>query len=402
MQFHDYRTMKPAGHRVTSEQYIRQMMLNREIGGQAKTIRGSLELCWIGQSRPYYNVYPIAVELCQKTSLNMKWGDILFPTTSIALRFAVGHEPLGMSSVLMRVPSIQKRKQLVEFHPSRALGLVASKEAPLAGVVTGGVAGSHRPLWIWTYPAGKEIKEEVISKTVPAGFVQCSDDLVNEDKELEQSAFLIKLLAFIGLLARGNDLITPAILSKDREEYDATTDEARKLWLEDRAARRQGRGFDIGRSLEIERETSPHWRQPHLALFHTGPGRNVPVLKLRSGCVVIPKDMSQVPTGYMGEESPGEQHEGRTPAYRTSVPWGLRFDIMRRDGHRCRLCGLTAADGVRLEVDHIIPVAKGGKTTKENLWLLCKPCNGGKSDKDLFLALEKNTQMVRKEVASGI
>ena len=59
----------------------------------------------------------------------------------------------------------------------------------------------------------------------------------------------------------------------------------------------------------------------------------------------------------------------------------LRYDILKRDGFRCVICGRTANDGVKLHVDHIIPIAKGGKTVKENLRTLCEECNWGKGDK---------------------
>ena len=59
----------------------------------------------------------------------------------------------------------------------------------------------------------------------------------------------------------------------------------------------------------------------------------------------------------------------------------LRYDVMRRDGFRCKLCGMTANDGVKLHVDHIIAVSKGGKTELSNLRTLCERCNLGKSDK---------------------
>lgn len=59
----------------------------------------------------------------------------------------------------------------------------------------------------------------------------------------------------------------------------------------------------------------------------------------------------------------------------------LRYDIMKKDGFKCVLCGRTVKDGVKLHVDHIIPIAKGGKTEKNNLRTLCASCNFGKSDK---------------------
>lgn len=35
----------------------------------------------------------------------------------------------------------------------------------------------------------------------------------------------------------------------------------------------------------------------------------------------------------------------------------------------------------RLEVEHIVPLAKSGTDDEENLWLACPICNGHKSDK---------------------
>lgn len=37
-----------------------------------------------------------------------------------------------------------------------------------------------------------------------------------------------------------------------------------------------------------------------------------------------------------------------------------RFEVLRRDGHRCRYCGDTAEAGATLTVDHVVPVALGG------------------------------------------
>lgn len=50
----------------------------------------------------------------------------------------------------------------------------------------------------------------------------------------------------------------------------------------------------------------------------------------------------------------------------------LRFAIYKRDGYRCRYCGRRTDD---LEIDHIIPIAKGGKSTYNNLQTLCHRCN---------------------------
>ena len=60
----------------------------------------------------------------------------------------------------------------------------------------------------------------------------------------------------------------------------------------------------------------------------------------------------------------------------------MRYNALKRDGFRCVLCGASSDDGAtRLEVDHIIPVSKGGLTEITNLRTLCHNCNSGKSDK---------------------
>ena len=58
----------------------------------------------------------------------------------------------------------------------------------------------------------------------------------------------------------------------------------------------------------------------------------------------------------------------------------LRYEILQRDGFRCAICGRGQEDGVKLHVDHIKPVSKGGRTTPDNLRTLCQDCNLGKSD----------------------
>lgn len=57
----------------------------------------------------------------------------------------------------------------------------------------------------------------------------------------------------------------------------------------------------------------------------------------------------------------------------------LRMSIFTRDGFRCRLCYRSPTeDRVKLHVDHIVSVAAGGRTERENLQTLCSDCNIGK------------------------
>lgn len=66
---------------------------------------------------------------------------------------------------------------------------------------------------------------------------------------------------------------------------------------------------------------------------------------------------------------------------RSKMSVSLRYDILKRDHFKCSICGKGKEDGVKLEVDHIIPVSRGGKTEMSNLQTLCETCNRGKSNK---------------------
>ena len=55
-----------------------------------------------------------------------------------------------------------------------------------------------------------------------------------------------------------------------------------------------------------------------------------------------------------------------------------RKNILRRDGHRCQYCGRSEAS---LTVDHIIPKAKMGEDSWENLVTACVDCNNRKGDR---------------------
>lgn len=61
----------------------------------------------------------------------------------------------------------------------------------------------------------------------------------------------------------------------------------------------------------------------------------------------------------------------------------LRAFIKDRDGHTCKNCGVSVLDEphLLLEVDHIVPVSRGGLTTEENLQTLCWRCNRSKGAK---------------------
>lgn len=55
----------------------------------------------------------------------------------------------------------------------------------------------------------------------------------------------------------------------------------------------------------------------------------------------------------------------------------IRFEVLKRDNFTCQYCG-AHGEGVVLEVDHIIPISKGGTSDMGNLITACFDCNRGK------------------------
>jgi len=76
-----------------------------------------------------------------------------------------------------------------------------------------------------------------------------------------------------------------------------------------------------------------------------------------------------------------DSEQYRRRQVRKEVTDSLRFDVFKRDSFRCRICGAGADCGVKLHVDHIKPVSKGGTSDSDNLQTLCQTCNAGKRDK---------------------
>ena len=64
-------------------------------------------------------------------------------------------------------------------------------------------------------------------------------------------------------------------------------------------------------------------------------------------------------------------------AARMRIPDAVRAEIIVRDGGSCRRCHSTR----NLEVDHIVPVSRGGVSAEDNLETLCRRCNRRKWNK---------------------
>lgn len=63
------------------------------------------------------------------------------------------------------------------------------------------------------------------------------------------------------------------------------------------------------------------------------------------------------------------------------IPQALAEQVRRRANYRCEYCQSSEwVSGQPCHIDHIIPCARGGATTSDNLCLACAACNGFKLD----------------------
>ena len=74
---------------------------------------------------------------------------------------------------------------------------------------------------------------------------------------------------------------------------------------------------------------------------------------------------------------------------RRSISKETKVRIFARDNYCCKYCGRSRDDGVKLTVDHILPISKGGTDDLDNLWSLCQECNEGKGDLLLRKPIQK-------------
>ena len=62
------------------------------------------------------------------------------------------------------------------------------------------------------------------------------------------------------------------------------------------------------------------------------------------------------------------------PTKRLTWPKGLKRSLMRRQDNTCAYCGYRRI-AASMDIDHIIPVVRGGSNDENNLQVICRPCN---------------------------
>jgi hypothetical protein len=74
----------------------------------------------------------------------------------------------------------------------------------------------------------------------------------------------------------------------------------------------------------------------------------------------------------------------REPSTRSSLSPKQRFALFLSYGFRCVYCGRSPADGIKLQVEHLVAKANGGPDHEENYVPACRECNIGKGTKEIL------------------
>jgi len=77
-------------------------------------------------------------------------------------------------------------------------------------------------------------------------------------------------------------------------------------------------------------------------------------------------------------------------------------NILARDRWKCQYCGTTISRNT-MTLDHVVPRAKGGRSSWENVVAACEPCNWAKADRSLLEARrELPIEAKRARVAGNV
>lgn len=259
---------------------------------------------WHTDGRPYYNVWPAVVKPFLRLDLSkVPVNSIHFPVRSLAIRFA---ETERLGEFDWKGQSYYVRSALVSVFPN---SLHPETGKPMPGVKTllahidfGETGkelgqGDDCPVPTWRRFPMREGTTVAESMDAAAGKNKSVSEGIPIPEDLIRQTF--QIIAACGLLETDSSVLVPDVLNRDKHKFDPDNPDP---VIVARAKRKGKVGWNVGEAME-RGETSPHFRVPHPALYHIGPGRKQTVIRFRSGDgkggpIVVHRDkMTQMPTG---------------------------------------------------------------------------------------------------------
>lgn len=251
--------------------------------------QAALERDWIGDNRPYYNVYPAIFDMVERLKLDIPCQAIQSPLKSLCLR-------LPEASLNPYIFNNKPVKTIMfgEQQVSKQAGSLDLVRGLVIAIDTGELGDIGDPILTFKlFPLREDLTIDKAIQVLPYHDTFYLGDAIDEN--LVNA--VVKLCCCVCLIGQDPDLVCPDVLAKDRSKFREANEEQQKIII-DRARRRGKYGFNLGAGLEVV----PHYRRPHLAIVWTGKGRAIPKIVMRKGSVVHKEKISEVPTGRLDHE----------------------------------------------------------------------------------------------------
>jgi len=230
-----------------------------------ETLRYPLEMDWLQHGMQYYKLFPAIIPHMLSLDLSKVYTTNLPTIKPVTLLMPVGNK-LGIESILVSTTMYEGEKYLI--------ACIATNMRMDDGTVQ--VISLHHN-----------------DPTNPISSLKDGDEFGagEEIGKLVMDAAHLAVCSILLSRDSADSIITPDVLTKDLTKYRETLD---PKYIE-KAKRRGKNGFTVGAEFQVV----PHTRKAHLALYWTGPGRKVPVIKWRGldkPIIVHRKVVETVPT----------------------------------------------------------------------------------------------------------
>lgn len=244
--------------------------------------QGQFEYIWQKKRKPYYNIYPSVIPLLTKIDLNFPSNKVELPSIGcICFRFPKKNPLHPIKSVLV---ANTKTKE------GEGVGLLIDMDEVYHDL------DLNVTLPLYTYlifPLDENpVIDNILNVPVESGSFSAPD--FTKGILLD----VIKVIITSFLIVKGGDdlLINPDVLGKDEYKFKTATPEQKKTIVE-RAFRRRGPGWEIGKYYE----KGPYVVPPHPQRYWIGKGRTKVIVKTRSGYTVHKDQITKLPTGFEDE-----------------------------------------------------------------------------------------------------
>ena len=263
-----------------------------------------LEGWWEMDKCPYYRVYPTIIPMLLKLNLSIDAGLIKlppnlrsfavnFPKTDHKLSFDANGARYSIRSLICGPASLVSQQQ---NYDGISIWIDFGETMGMCGLTNHPTVSTFPILTYINMPIKEGITVEEASHMLHADPTATYGIMMPQ----EIKAGIIKLVCTLCLLENDPAIIEPDILDKDRANYERNPSQV----MVDRAVRRGKIGWNVGRKIEM----IPHVRGPSpLALYWTGKGRTIPLIRYRKGCIVHRELITKV----SNIEGYGEQQESQ-------------------------------------------------------------------------------------------